>query len=296
MITLPHEPDTLVIPLVFLAVVLSISALRSGRPGSVILAKWALWISVSLGVAAVLRALGVSARPLWATGLFCFLLWTLLETLYNWVAIDFLSHSDAPLFPPYKLNDKGSEWPADPAFITLRETLRRGKFRFSASAVRPLGEEDLIRCPVYESEDGFRRILIYFIPAQNGALQCFLSVSTLIEGGLRVVTDNVYLPFGGFYPENVLLERKPMKRTLESLLEHHGRRLERMEARPLRWSGDPVADMNEEQRRLEELNVELGFFVEPAQREELGNISREGRYRLWLEVWMLNYLGRPLSY
>ncbi|HNX04312.1 MAG TPA: hypothetical protein PKI32_02360 [Opitutales bacterium] len=294
--TYPFEPDSLVVPLVFLAVILSISAMRSGRPGSIILAKWALWICVSLGVATTIQALGLSARPLWVTALFCFLLWTLLETLYNWVAIDALSRSGIALFPPYKVNENGSEWPADPAFIALRETLRREQFHFVAAAIRPFGDSEQIRCPVYESGDGFHRMQIYFIPSQSGDLQCFLSLATQIEGGFRIVTDNVFLPFGGFYPENVFVERRPMTRSPGKLIARHLKRLARMEAVPVKWSVDPVTDMNEQQKQLEELNVALGFFVEPAEREELGNISREGRYRLWLEIWMLNYLGKPLSY
>ena len=31
-------------------------------------------------------------------------------------------------------------------------------------------------------------------------------------------------------------------------------------------------------------------------REENGKITYEGRYRVWKEIWMLNYLGRSARY
>jgi hypothetical protein len=294
--SLLHESGALVLPLVFVAAGAAIVCIRSGRPVLVVLARWILWIGVSLGFAMAAQLAGVTERPLWATTLFCLLLWQLLESFYNWVAIDLISRSDTPLFPPYKPNANGSEWPADKKFITLRETLRRSGFHSVAAAVRPLGEEEIIRCPVYESADGLTRVTIHFIPSSTGRLRAFLSAGTQTQSGLRLVTDNVFLPFGGFYPENFLVERRPMVRSLKRLLTLHARRLEKLAEAPAPWSGDAVSDLNEQQSRLEELNLQLGFFVPLSEREELGTISREGRTRLWMEIWMLNYLGRAFSY
>jgi hypothetical protein len=291
-----RDLNVMVLPLAFVAVVLSVSFIRGGKPSAAILARWSLWFFAAAGSAILLGKFHISSKPMWATALFCWLLWMLMETLYNWVAIDALSRSGLPLFPKYKLNDNGSEWPAGKTFIALRETLRNLQMHFVASAVGQLGSDECVRCPVYENADKTQRITIYFIPTSGGTLQAYYSIGTLLDDGRRIVTDNVYIPFGGFYPENMLLERRPLVRSLKRLMKLHDRRLLKIGGKAVQWSVDPVADLNSQQEELEQLNVNLGFLVEPALREEYGNISREGRYRLWKEIWMLNYLGKPFSY
>jgi hypothetical protein len=44
------------------------------------------------------------------------------------------------------------------------------------------------------------------------------------------------------------------------------------------------------------VNTELGFLHGHQDREEYGKISKEGRYRVWKEIWLLNYLGRTVGY
>ena len=293
---LPFELNSIALPLTFLAAILSLSSIRSGKPSSAILGRWSLWVCASTGLAILLNELGISSRPMWATALFCFLVWMLVETLYNWVAIDALSRSGLPLFPKYKASEGGSEWPVDRAYISLRETLREEQFHAVSTAVGQFGSDDVVRCPVYENADRHLRIYLYFMPTSSGSLQAFYTIVTLLDDGSRVVTDNVYMPFGGFYPENMLIERRPLIRSLGRLLKLHKKRLHKIGGKELEWTGNPVDDLNNQQREIEQLNVSLGFLVELAQREEYGSISREGRYRLWKEIWMLNYLGKPFSY
>ena len=59
---------------------------------------------------------------------------------------------------------------------------------------------------------------------------------------------------------------------------------------------DPMADLNDAQRELDRVNTELGFLNPQAAREDHGKISNEGRYRVWKEIWTLNYLGRSARY
>ena len=47
---------------------------------------------------------------------------------------------------------------------------------------------------------------------------------------------------------------------------------------------------------LRSLNTELGFLYPHAKRDDLGKFTQEGRYRVWKEIWMLNYLGRSARY
>ena len=50
------------------------------------------------------------------------------------------------------------------------------------------------------------------------------------------------------------------------------------------------------QHELDQLNTALGFLHPLHEREDLGKITHEGRYRVWKEIWMLNYLGRAARY
>lgn len=244
----------------------------------------------------LMRMLAVSERPLWMLASVCFLLWMLIETVYNWFAISALSHSGLSPFPSFQEGFKGGEWPASRSFIDLRETLRREHFHLSGSTVGRIGDNDVLRGCFYDSEDEKLRIHVMFMPTPGGYLQSFFTVSSLLDDGCRVVTDNIFLPFGGFYPEDMILERRPLIRTLNKLLAYHARRLKRIGRANVAWKCNPVEDLNRQQSELEQLNIRLGFLIDPAHREELGNISREGRYRIWKEIWMLNYFGKPFSY
>jgi len=294
--TLMQELNVFVLPLVFLAIVLSVSSIRKGAPNNVIIGRWALWLCVSTGLAIILHRSGASSRPMWATSLFCLMIWLFVETVYNWLAIDAISRSGMPLFPTYRRSENGSQWPADKSFSPLRESLKRADFHHLASATGMLGKEEYLRCCIYENADSTLRLNLMFVPRGADSLSAFFSLSSITDTGVRIVTDNVFIPFGGFYPENMLVERRPLVRSLGRLLRIHQRRVSNVEGKPVKWEAEPVADMNDQQKEIEKLNVNLGFLVTPSEREQYGNISREGRYRLWTELWTLNYLGRPKNY
>ena len=63
------------------------------------------------------------------------------------------------------------------------------------------------------------------------------------------------------------------------------------------WSqfeGDIRTKTNRLQLELEQKNREMGFLNEPNQ-EDTHQISSEGCFRIWTEMWMLAYLGKTLS-
>jgi hypothetical protein len=63
-----------------------------------------------------------------------------------------------------------------------------------------------------------------------------------------------------------------------------------------KWETEPAADLNAEQSQLDRLNTELGFLHPHQDREELGKITSGGRYRVWKEIWTLDYFGRATRY
>jgi hypothetical protein len=135
-----------------------------------------------------------------------------------------------------------------------------------------------------------------FMPQPSGTISVGMIVTTLTEDGMRVVTDNLHIPFGGFYPENWMVERRPWTRSLPELVRRHNKRLESLKQTAVAVGLTPLADIEQTQRELDQLNTELGFLMPQHEREEFGKITQEGRYRVWKEIWTLDYLGRSARY
>ena len=269
---------------------------RQGSPALAILNRWLRWFIFAFGAAAVAEDLGWTDRSYPVLVAAFFLVWFLLETLYNWLAIHALSVSPMPLFPRFAANQTGEEWPTLPRFLKLRDWLRSNGFKQVQALKAEVGPSLYVRVSIYQDADAGVRLQITFLPQGNGAMAASYSLSTNTASGCRYVTDNLHLPFGGFYPENWLLERNPWRRSLARLVKTHRERLARGGEQIVPWTTDPLTDLNGQQRELEKINTELGFLFPLAEREEHGKISHEGRYRVWKEYWLLSYFGKSVRY
>jgi len=269
---------------------------RTASPVVSILDRWLRWFVFAFGVAQMARDFQLINRPYWVLVTVFFILWFLGETLYNWVAISALSVSPLPLFPRYTLNQSGEEWPVQPRLLRIREWLRAQGFRQTQALKAEIGGGVYLRVSVYQNPEATIRIQVTFIPQPSGVLSVCYAVTSLTAEGSRYVTDNFYIPFAGFYPETWFVERAPWRRSLPRLLSRHRARLARAKAQLMAFSTEPIADLNAAQSELDQLNTELGFLHPHHEREDLGKITHEGRYRVWKEIWMLNYLGRSARY
>lgn len=269
---------------------------RVASPLLSILDRWVRWFVFAFGAAQLCADFGLIDRPFWAlVGVFG-LVWFLGETLYNWLAIAAHSLSPLPLFPRYAVNASGEEWPVQPRLLKMREWLRAQGFRQAQALKAEIGGGIFLRVSVYQDAQATIRVQITFIPQSNGAISVCTAVSSITADGTRYLTDNLYIPFGGFYPENWLVERAPWRRSLRGLLARHRARLARAGAVGVPFETEPLADLNAVQHELDRLNTELGFLHPHAERDDLGKFTHEGRYRVWKEIWMLNYLGRAARY
>jgi len=285
-----------IIALVIISISLSYSSHRWALPVLAIANRWLRWILFALFFAFIIHELSNSpAENLPQNALIGFLLYLLIETMYNWLAIGALSKSGMALFPAFRKNDQGDEWPSHKRFLATKEWLRTQGFSKSDSIKAELTEGLYLRSSVYDVEDRLTRLQILFIPQRTGNLaMCYIFMSQ-DEAGNRYITDNVFMPFGGFYPENWDILRKPLWRSIERLYQLHLKHIEKAEKALIRWEDEPLADLNEQQRHLENLNLQSGFLMPREEQEEHGKISGDGRYRIWKEVWVLNYLGITLS-
>ncbi|WP_269539480.1 hypothetical protein [Cerasicoccus fimbriatus] len=262
-----------------------------------ILNRWLRWLLFAFTVAAAAREFGWSERPFWVLAAVSFLGWFLLETLYNWLEVCAVSKGPIPLFPRFRKNSEGDEWPADKRFILLRDWLRSTGFKKMDSLKAELIKDFVIRSSIYQDEQGLVRLQVMFFPNGVNSHQVCYVLTTKTREGERVITSNLTMPFGGFYPEKWFIVRKPLMRKLDKLLRYHRRRLLREGVNVEMWEDDDsLDDMNRQQTSLEIANLQSGYLLPHEFQEEHGRLSFEGRYRLWKEHWMINYLGRTVGY
>ena len=268
---------------------------RMSMPVLHVFARWIRWFLFASVFAFVLHITEWSTRPDWVHFVFGGLLWFLLETCYNWIAIKALSTSDLPLFPSFRINNDGDEWPADRQLLELKDWFRKEEYKRGSALKAELFEGAYLRASIYESPDQLTRIQVLFIPKRKGDSAACFSINTIGTNGERLITDNHFLPFGGYYPENWNQCRKPLVGSLPNLLRIHFKRLLKSEITPVPFEDTPINELNDQQRVLERLNTEIGFLVPRAEQEEMGKITYDGRYRLWKEMWMLAYFGKSVS-
>lgn len=269
---------------------------RIGSPVVLIVDRWLRWLLFALGGAQICLEYELIARPFWTLATAFFLLWFLLVSVYDWLAITAHSLSPLPLFPRYEVNAAGDEWPVQPRLLKTRAWLRGQGFRQVQALKAEIGGGIHLRTSIYQDPQATLRVQVSFLPQASGAVSVCYAITSVLEDGSRYLTDNLYIPFGGFYPENWFVERMPWRRSLPKLIAHHRKRLGRVTPAPVAFTVDPLSDLNAVQQELDQLNTELGFLHPRGEREDHGKFTAEGRYRVWKEIWMLNYLGRAARY
>ena len=269
---------------------------RRVSPLLAIFNRWLRWFIFGFGLAKILIDLGLSQRPYWVLAVTGLLFYFLIETVYRWLEIKALSLSPIPLFPRFRVNPNGEEWPTLPRLIKARDWLRKQGFHAVQSLKAELAPGFVLRMSVFQDSSDKLRVQVLFLPQPGGNVVMCASLVSVTAGGHRHVTDNLFLPFAGFYPENWLVDRSPWRRSLPSLVKRHRERVAG-ESEPLvPWEIEPLADLNAQQHAMEQVNTELGFLYPHHEREEHGKMTVEARYRVWKESWMLNYLGLSSRY
>lgn len=288
---MPETLSWLLAPAVLLLLLLFYINLRVASPILAIPIRWLRWILFALFAAETNEQLGLVNRPFWVVAVIVFLLWFLLESGFNWLKVSAISLSPLPLFPRYVVNSGGDEWPTQQRLLRVRDWLRDQGFTHVQALKAEIGGGIWLRTSVYHSRDGRVRLHALFVPQENGAITVCYSLATETDSGRRYVTDNLYIPFGGFYPESWHVERKPWLRRLERIVARHRARLEQSGETPVAWENNPIDDINHQQQHMEMINTELGYLLPHAEREQFGKITPEGRFRIWREAWLLNYFG-----
>ena len=284
----------LIFLIVVLAVILPVLGVRYSIPLFQLLGRWIRWVLFGVFFSIFLNYFELSLRPDWLHFVTGLALWFVLETLYNLMAIKALSASDLPLFPQFYVNVDGDEWPAEKRYIELREWLREEDYKHLSSLKAELFGGMCLRACIYQSTDTSTRIQILLMPTRKGGTSASYTFRTYTESGEWVITDNLSLPYGGYYPAQWSICRKPLIGSAQKLLLLHKKRLAKMKLQAVANEESAIEEINEQQRVLERLNTDTGFLVPRHLREVEGKITPNGRYRLWKEMWLIAYLGRPI--
>ncbi len=280
----------LVISLAVATLFLSLLGLRNPDFRLALANRWIRWVFISLALAYLSQRWGFSGRPFWMLAAVYFIGWAMVETAYYWWLVRMYSRSQLPPFPTYEAVEGGEVWPANRTALRLREQVERTGFRFlQAAAVEEIPQLP-IRASIYESEDHQVRLQAVFLPRPAGASAIHLSLFSKTKEEFLIVTSNASMPFGGVYPGKWRVLRKPLCQSFKKILLLHRERLVREETVP--WTGDPVEQLNEAQHGLEKENLEKGILHPRARQEEEGILTETGRYRLWREIWWINYFGK----
>jgi hypothetical protein len=288
--------NLIIIGLFVLSLGLSYGNQHWGSPLCAIFIRWNRWILFSLVVGMIALQFEFTQRPYWLVTLCAFLVWFLVETTYNWIAIGVLSKSSIPLFPTFEGSNETEKWPASRHSLALKESIRSEGFERTSVLSARLGEGVFIHSSIYEDASKKIRLQLLFVPVKQTVISVCCILSSINDKGERIITDNIFLPFGGFYPENWHLVRKPYMRKFSSLLGLHKKRIQSTTASAISWDQEPIDDLREQYRLLQKINAERGFLLPLSARDAHGRITSEGRYRIWKEIWMLSYLGLPVRY
>jgi hypothetical protein len=288
---MPDKISLFLAPAVAVLLLLFYINLRMASPILAIPIRWLRWILFALFAAETNEQFALIDRPFWVVAVVIFVLWFLLESGFNWLKVSAISLSPLPLFPRYVVNSGGDEWPTQKRLLRVRDWLRDNRFIHVQALKAEIGGGIWLRTSVYHNHDGTLRLHVLFVPQENGAITVCYSLATLTTGTRRYVTDNLYIPFGGFYPESWHVDRNPWRRNLGGLVRRHHARLAKSGERPIPWEISPIDDINQQQQHMEVINTELGYLLPHSDREEFGKITPEGRFRIWKEAWLLDYFG-----
>ena len=281
-----------------IGIILLLFSLYNNNNDSIIIGiiiRWTRWALISLLVPYIILQIGWAQINYWRFCTICFLSWFLLESLYNWFAIKALSFSEVSLFPQYREMDKGGSWPTDNRFRKTKSWLQNNGFILEKSLFTPITDLLRLRCLIYQNLEKTIRLQIFFFPFRKKTIAMSISFQSVCSSQETIMTDNLSIPFGGYFPEKWTLNRFPKIRSIQSIYKKHQSILKKLNKQGKVFQDDALTYINQQQIELESCNEKNGFLVNRNDRNAHGQLTDEGRYRVWREIWFLSYLGISLS-
>ncbi|MGB0375258.1 MAG: hypothetical protein ACPGEE_04505 [Opitutales bacterium] len=255
---------------------------------------WARWLTFACAFSLMLTYFEWSNRADWVHFISGLAAWFILETLYYKISIHMLNISEMDLFPKYKNDTNENLWPINKEVLKIKDLLSEEGFKEEETLKAEIIAHLVIRQAVFLDEARKVRLNVLFIPNAKNEIKLFYSLFSHKTSGEYLLTDNQNMPFGGYYPDHWTVNRYPISHSLKKLLKKHREAMSESEGEWTEVEGDIRTKTNRLQWELEKKNREMGFLNEP-NREDKQQISSEGCFRIWIEMWLLAYFGKTLS-
>lgn len=255
---------------------------------------WARWLTFACAFSLMLTYFEWSNRADWVHFISGLAAWFILETLYYKISIHMLNISEMDLFPKYKNDTNENLWPINKEVLKIKDLLSQEGFKEEETLKAEIIAHLVIRQAVFLDETHKVRLNVLFIPNAKNEIKLFYSLFSQKTSGEYLLTDNQNMPFGGYYPDHWTVNRYPISHSLKKLLKKHREAMSESEGEWSELEGDIRTKSNRLQWELEKKNREMGFLNEP-NREDKQQISSEGCFRVWIEMWLLAYFGKTLS-
>lgn len=255
---------------------------------------WARWLTFACAFSLMLTYFEWSNRADWVHFISGLAAWFILETLYYKISIHMLNISEMDLFPKYKNDTNENLWPINKEVLKIKDLLSEEGFKEEETLKAEIIAHLVIRQAVFLDEARKVRLNVLFIPNAKNEIKLFYSLFSHKASGEYLLTDNQNMPFGGYYPDHWTVNRYPISHSLKKLLKKHREAMSESEGEWTELEGDIRTKSNRLQWELEKKNREMGFLNEP-NREDKQQISSEGCFRIWIEMWLLAYFGKTLS-
>ena len=277
----------------FLVAVWSLNRLQHSLPSPVnkALVRWVRLLLIAGFIGILAKVAFLPEMAFWRLALIAGLAWVALESLYLWIYIVAWDKSDLPLFPRIKPVDK-VDWPANRRFFLIRDWIREHDYSEIGCFRYFYADEVLQSVVLFESPDRKIRLQVIIVADPSGVILDQVVFSSMLDDGRRAITDNIFMPFGGVYPEDWKVRRYPWARDIGRLGAFHERSISEEEGNALELDEDPLEWIQESQFSLERENVRHGILNMASDRDDHGKMTGEGRYRIWKELLVLNYFAR----
>jgi len=259
-----------------------------------LISHWARWLTFACVFSLMLTFFEWSSRADWVHFISGLAVWFILETLYYKISIHMLNTSEMDLFPKYKNDTNDNLWPINKEVLKVKELLAREGFKEEETLKAEIIAHVVVRQAVFLDEAHRVRLNVLFIPNAKNEIKLFYSLFSHKTSGDYLLTDNQNMPFGGYYPDHWTVNRYPVSHSLKKLLKKHREAMNESAGDWSQLEGDIRTKTNHLQWELEKKNREMGFLNEP-NREDKQQISAEGCFRIWTEMWLLAYFGKTLS-
>jgi len=263
-------------------------------PVNKLIVRWIRLLFIGVYAAIAFKLTVFTGVPFWRLFVMGLLAWAFIDTGYLWVYILAWDKSELPLFPAIREVER-VDWPANTRFFLIKDWIRENNYAEIGCFHYLYEDEVLQKLVVYESPDKTVRLQVIIVTDVTGVILDQIVFSSITEDGRVIITDNVFMPFGGVYPENWIVRRFPPVRKIQSIARYHQNSVSAGGSICcVKYDEDTKTWIQNTQNTLERENIEAGILNSRRDRNEFGKMTGEGRYRIWKELLILNYLSISL--